>query len=125
MIRKTNALVGLAALVSLICASAGSSLAADAKADLIAREHQCLAAPTLDAEMECYDPTDALVLYDANLPREFDGAKAVRANFAPAYESKDTKMVLSDEHAEVAGKISYTFGIVRMSGTDKSGKPID
>jgi hypothetical protein len=109
MIRATHASVAIAALMGLICAAPVSSHAADAKAELITREHQCLAAPTLDAEMECYDPSEGLVLYDANTPREFDGAKAVRANFAPAYDDiKSPKYDISEEHAEVAGKLGFT-----------------
>jgi ketosteroid isomerase-like protein len=125
--RKTRSLAAIAAALVLISFVLPAPVqAADAKAALIEREHQCLAQTTLDAAMECYDPSDALVLYDANTPREFDGAKAVRTNFQPAYDDmKNPKYDISAEHAEVAAKLGYTFGIVHLTGTDKAGKPVD
>ena len=127
MMRKSRAFVGALVAAALIAWGFGAqALAADAKAKLIEREHQCLAAQTLDDEMECYDPSDGLVLYDANTPREFDGPKAARDNFAPAYtDIKNFKYDISNEHAEIAGKLAFTYGIVHLTGTDKSGKPVD
>ncbi len=125
--RKSRSFRGILAVAALIAWGLGAqALAADAKAELIEREHQCLAAPTIDTAMECFDSGDALVLYDANTPREFDGTKAARANFAPAYEdTKNLRQEISNEHAETAGKLAFTYGIVHMTGTDKSGKPVD
>ncbi len=52
--------------------------------------------------------------------------KRRRANFAPAYEdTKNLRQEISNEHAETAGKLAFTYGIVHMTGTDKSGKPVD
>jgi ketosteroid isomerase-like protein len=125
--RRSRSFAGIFAAAVLVAWGFGAqAFAADAKSQLIERQRQCLAATTLDAEMECYDPGDGLVLYDANTPREFDGSKAVRANFVPAYEDvKGFKYDISNEHAEVAGKFGFTYGIVRFTGTDKAGKPVD
>jgi ketosteroid isomerase-like protein len=125
--RISRSHAGILAVTVLLAWNFGAkAFAADAKAELLEREHQCLAATTVDAEMECYDPSDGLVLYDANTPREFDGPKAVRANFAPAYDDiKNFKYDVSNEHAEIAGKLAFTYGIVHLTGTDKSGKPVD
>jgi ketosteroid isomerase-like protein len=114
-------LIGLAVPVC----SPSNAIAADAKAEILAVERKCLSATTLDDGMKCYDPTDKLILYDADTPRESDGAQAVRAHFAPAYGFKDLKMTMTDEHVVTDGKLALTNGIVHMTGTDKNGKPVD
>jgi ketosteroid isomerase-like protein len=100
--------------------------AADAKAEVIARDHQCLAAKTLDEEMKCYDASNDLTLYDVNTPREFDGPAAVRANFKPTYDNvSNIKMQMSEERVMTDGNLALSTGIVHMTGTDKSGKAVD
>jgi ketosteroid isomerase-like protein len=125
--RTSKGLAGTFAVVALVAWSfGGQALAADAKAELIEREHKCVEAPTVDEAMECYDPGDDLVLYDINTPREFDGAKAVRADFQPFFENfKNPKYDYSNERAILAGKLAFTHLIVHMTATDKNGKAVD
>ncbi|MGD0120844.1 MAG: nuclear transport factor 2 family protein [Candidatus Binatus sp.] len=120
-------LAGTFAVVTLLAWSFGAqALAADAKAELIEREHKCNEAPTLDEALECYDSSDDLVVYDINTPREFDGPKALRADFQPFFDNfKNPKYEYSNERVIIAGKLAFTNLIVHMTATDKSGKAVD
>lgn len=123
----SNGLAGTFTVVALLAWSLGAQVqAADAKAELIEREHKCNEAPTLDEAVECYDPSDELVVYDIHTPREFDGAKALRADFQPFCDNfKNPKYEYSNERVVMADKLAITNLIVHMTATDKNGKPVD
>jgi ketosteroid isomerase-like protein len=127
-LRRPGSLIRTFTAIALLTWSFGArALAAKAqKAELTRQEHKCLAAPTIDGVMQCYDTSDALILYDAVPPREFDGPKAVRADLQPVYGNfKSLKYEFLNEHVVTEGKLGVTYGVVHFSGTDKGGKPVD
>ena len=76
--------------------------------------------------MDCYDNSDALVVYDAGTPREFDGAKAVRGDFQNFLDNnKNFKVEFISLHVVSDGKMGLANSIQRFTGSDKSGKPVD
>jgi ketosteroid isomerase-like protein len=123
----SKGLAGSFAVVALLAWSFGAqALAVDAKAALIEREHKCNEASTLDEAMECYDPSEDLVVYDIHTPREFDGPKALRASFQPFFENfRNPKYEYSNERAFIAGDLAVTNLIVHMTATEKNGKAVD
>ena len=104
----------------------GKALAADSKAEITELEHKCAASSNIDELMDCYDNSDALVVYDAGTPREFDGAKAVRGDFQNFLDNnKNFKVEFISLHVVSDGKMGLANSIQRFTGSDKSGKPVD
>jgi ketosteroid isomerase-like protein len=105
---------------------AEQAFAADAKAQITDLEHKCAAATTLDGAMACEDNSDDLVVYDIGTPREFDGPKAVRADFQNFFDNnKDIKVEFVALHVVTDGKLGFANSIQHLTATDKSGKPVD
>jgi ketosteroid isomerase-like protein len=76
--------------------------------------------------MACYAPGDDLVVYDIGTPREFDGQKAVRADFQNFFDTvKNPKVEFVSLHVVTDGKMALANSVQHFTGTDKSGKPAD
>ena len=116
-------IVGLAAAALVALSFAGQALAADAKAQITALDQKCANAPTLDQAMSCYDNSDDLVVYDVMTPREFDGTKAVRADFQKFFDAnKSFKVEFVTFHVVTDGKLGIANSVQHLTATDKSGK---
>ena len=114
-----------AAIVGL-CFIAPSTSAADSKGEIEALERKCAQAPTADQFMTCYTPSDDLVVYDIGKPREFDGQQAVRADFQKFFDqTKVAKVEFVSLHVVTDGKLALANSVQHLTGTDKSGKPVD
>jgi len=124
---RTIGIVGLVAAAFVTLSFAGPAFAADAKAQITELDQKCASAPTLDAGMACYDNSDELVVYDVGTPREFDGTKAVRADFKKFFDtSKDIKVEFVTFHVVTDGKLGIANSVQHVTWTDtKSGKPGD
>ncbi len=121
-LRHFGAVAAALALLSF----AAQALAADAKAEITNFERKCIAATTADQMMDCFDDSDELVLYDIGTPREFDGPKAVRADFQNVFDNyKNMKIEFVSLHVVTDGKMGLANGIEHMTATDKNGKPVD
>jgi len=125
--RKSGSLVGTLAAAALIaCGFGAQALAADAKAEITELEHKCAAATTVDEAMACFDTSEDLVVFDLSTPREFDGPKAVRADFQNAFDAfKNAKIEFINLHVTTDGKMAVAESVQHITATDKSGKPID
>jgi len=125
--RKSRLIVTTIAAVAFVAFSFGTkALAADSKAEITELEHKCAATANIDEVMDCYDNSDALVVYDVSTPREFDGAKAVRGDFQNFLDNnKNFKVEFISLHVVSDGKMGLANSIQRFTGSDKSGKPVD
>jgi ketosteroid isomerase-like protein len=123
---RTIRIVGLVAAVFVALSFAGQALAADAKAQITELDQKCANAPTIDELMACYDNSDDLVVYDLTTPREFDGTKAVRADFQNFFDYyKNFKIQFVTLHVVSDGKLGVANSIQHMTATEKSGKPFE
>jgi ketosteroid isomerase-like protein len=101
-----------------------AALAADAKAQITDLKHKCAATTSVDELMKCYYSSDELVVYDVGTPREFDGPKAVRADFQNFFDSvKDVKIEFVSLHVVTDGKLALANSHQRFTGVGKDGKP--
>ncbi len=125
---KANAFL-LATVLSAVAAigyAPGICAAADSKAEIEGLEHKCAEAPTVDQFMTCYTPGDDLVVYDIGTPREFDGQKAVRADFQNFFDGmKNSKVEFLSLHVVTDGKMALANSVQHFTATDKGGKPVD
>ncbi|HUA32956.1 MAG TPA: nuclear transport factor 2 family protein [Candidatus Binataceae bacterium] len=126
----TKSKLSLAAIASAICliafATASPAWAADSKAEIEALEHKCAQATSVDELMNCYEPSDDVVVYDIGTPREFDGRKAVRGDFQGFFDTiKNPKVEFVSMHVVSDGKMAMANSIQHFTGTGKDGKPID
>jgi ketosteroid isomerase-like protein len=113
-----------AALLGACCTTPVA--AADPKNEIEALEHKCAEATSVDQLMTCYAPGDDLVVYDIGTPREFDGQKAVRADFQNFFDTvKNPKVEFVSLHVVTDGKMALANSVQHFTGTDKSGKPAD
>ena len=118
-------IVTFAAAVLGACCTAPVA-AADPKNEIEALEHKCAEATSVDQLMTCYAPGDDLVVYDISTPREFDGQKAVRADFQNFFDTmKNPKVEFVSLHVVTDGKMALANSVQHFTGTDKSGKPMD
>ena len=120
-------LAGTFAAIALIASAFGAqAFAADAKAEITELEHKSAAATTVDELMGCYTTSDDLVVYDLSTPREYDGVKAVRADFQNFFDSfKNAKVEFISLHVIPDGKVAAAASVQHITATDKSGKPFD
>lgn len=125
--RKSRSLIGALAGAALIAWGYGAqAFAADANAEITELEHKCAAATTIDEIMGCYTTSDDLVVYDLSTPREYDGPKAVRADFQNFFDNfKNTRIEFVNLHVIPDGKLAAAASVQHMTATDKSGKPFD
>ena len=113
-----------AAVLGAFCVA--SVAAADSKNDIEALEHKCAAATSVDQLMTCYAPGDDVVVYDIGTPREFDGQKAVRADFQNFFDTmKNPKVEFVSLHVVTDGNMALANSVQHFTGTDKSGKPTE
>ena len=118
-------IVTFAAAVLGACCTAPVA-AADPKNEIEALEHKCAEATSVDQLMTCYAPGDDLVVYDIGTPREFDGQRAVRADFQNFFDTmKNPKVEFVSLHVVTDGKMALANSVQHFTGTDKSGKPMD
>jgi len=123
---RTIRIVGLLAAAFVFFSFVGKAFAADAKAQITELDQKCANAPTIDELMACYDNSDDLVVYDVSTPREFDGTKAVRADFKNFFDDyKNFKIEFVSFHVVTDGKLGVANSIQHLTATDKSGKPFD
>jgi ketosteroid isomerase-like protein len=106
--------------------ASAQAIAADAKAEITELEHKFAASATTDEAMSFMEPSDELVVYDLQTPREFDGPAAVRADFQNYFENaKNPKAEFLSLHVITDGKLGVAESIQHFTYTDKSGKTID
>ncbi len=117
--------VALGALIVVAGTSIPPVLAADARSEIAAQWKTCADSATLDELMKCYDTSGDFIIYDLTTPREFDGVEAVRANFAMAFENKNTKIEVLKQHVVSDGKMGFAATIAHMTAIDKNGAPVD
>jgi ketosteroid isomerase-like protein len=124
---KSGLLVGTLAAAALLAWGFGApALAAEPKAEITELEHKCAAAATIDELMTCYDEGEGLVVYDISTPREFDGPKAVRADFQNFFDTfKNPKIEFINLHVTTDGRLGFAESVQHMTATDKNGKPVD
>jgi len=125
--RRSGLSVGvLATAVVLAWSFCAVAHAAGAKAQITALEHKCAAATNADDLMKCYDASDDLVLYDVIPPREYDGPKAVHADFANFFGGvTNPKTEFVDLNVTTDGKLGFARSIQHFTATSKDGKPMD
>ena len=123
---RSRQIVGVIAAALAAMCLARQALAADAKTQITELEHKCAAATSSDELMDCYDNSDEVVVYDLGTPREFDGTKALRSDFQTFFDRyKNVKFDFVSLHVVTDGKMGLANSIQHMTGTDKSGKPVD
>jgi len=122
-----KSLIGIFGALALIGWGFGAqAIAADAKAEITELEHKFAAATTTDEAMSLVDPSDELVVYDLQTPREFDGPAAVRADFQNYFDTaKNPKAEFLSLHVITDGKLGVAESIQHFTYNDKSGKSID
>jgi ketosteroid isomerase-like protein len=117
--------------IAMVCSA---TLTAQAKtsdeAAIKALEARLMAAVTardVDKIMQCYDPGEALFVFDVIPPREYVGASAYRKDwegFLGGFKGP-IKMELTDLDVVTDGKLAFGHNVQHMVATDKDGKPVD
>jgi ketosteroid isomerase-like protein len=122
-----KSIVGIFGALALIGWGFGArAIAADAKAEITELEHKFAESTTTDDAMSFMDPSDELVVYDLQTPREFDGPAAVRADFQNYFDTaKNPKAEFLSLHVITDGKLGVAESVQHFTYTDKSGKSID
>ena len=85
--KNTRLLIVIFAAAVLGASYTAPAAAADPKKEIETLEHKCAEATSVDQLMTCYAPGDDVVVYDIGTPREFDGQKAVRADFQNFFDT--------------------------------------
>ncbi len=126
-------IVGIGALVIAIAwfalARQVSAKAAD-EAEIKALEDQFVGAVNakdVDKIMAVYLADDNLFVFDVIPPRQYVGAKAYSDDWKGFLDGFNgpIKLELSDLSVISDGRLAFSHSIQRITGTDKSGKPVD
>jgi ketosteroid isomerase-like protein len=130
-VTKNAWIIGVFLGIAMVCSAA---LTAQAKtsdvAAIKALEARLMAAVTardVDQIMQCYDPGEALFVFDVIPPREYVGASAYRKDwegFLGGFKGP-IKMELTDLDVVTDGKLAFGHNVQHMVATDKDGKPVD
>ena len=129
MNQRSYCLAALTVLAVCIASSCSPSRAND-EAEINASVQRLIAAMNakdINGIMAYYSPDESLLVFDALPPRQYVGATAYRKDwegFLAAYPG-GVQAEVSDWKAETEGNLGYGHGIVRTSGQDKDGKPLD
>jgi ketosteroid isomerase-like protein len=122
---KSKLVIGTLVAAALMAVGFGAQAsAADTKDEITELEHKCAATTNVDDLMACYTASDDLVVYDLSTPREFDGVKAVRANFQNFFDSFNSeKIEFINLHVIPDGKLAVAASVQHLTAADKSGRP--
>jgi len=129
MHQRSYCLVLLTVLAVCVASSCSPNSAND-EAEINASVQRLIAAMNakdINGIMAYYSPDESLLVFDALPPRQYVGATAYRKDwegFLAAYPG-GVQAEVSDWKAETEGNLGYGHGIVRTSGQDKDGKPLD
>jgi ketosteroid isomerase-like protein len=129
---KRNVWIAVGCLsVTAICAAALTVQAKTSdEAAIKALEARLVAAATardVDKIMQCYDPGEALFVFDVIPPREYVGASAYRKDwegFLGGFKGP-IKIELTDLDVVTDGKLAFGHNVQHMIATDKDGKTVD
>lgn len=125
-----GAAVALAAFVCCSCSNMNSSSNAKDESDIRAsldKEIAAMNAKDLNAIMTYYSPDESLLVFDAVPPRQYAGPAAFRKDFETFLATFPTAIhnEVSDWKVESDGNLAYAHYIVRTTGPDKDGHPLD
>lgn len=125
-----GAVASLAALVCSSCSNMSSSSSANDEAEIRAsldKEIAAMNAKDLNAIMTYYSPDESLLVFDAVPPRQYAGPAAFRKDFENFLATFPTTIhnEVSDWKVESNGNLAYAHYIVRTTGPDKDGHPLD
>jgi ketosteroid isomerase-like protein len=96
--------------------------AGGAKAQIIAFEHKCAEAQTVDEAMACVDKND-VTYYDFTPPLQYAGAEAVRKDLANAMgNAKDLKTTFLDLDVVTDGTLGVANSLQQVTWKTKDGK---
>jgi ketosteroid isomerase-like protein len=115
----------LTGAVALACAlSAPVYAAGGAKAEIIAFEHKCIQAQTIDQAMACFDKND-VEIYDFVSPLKYSGEEAVRQDLAHLFDNAtEIKAEFLELKVVTDGKLGVANSIQYFTWKDKSGKAL-
>jgi ketosteroid isomerase-like protein len=84
-------------------------------------------AKDVDAIMKVYEPGARLFVFDVTPPRQYVGADAYRKDWQDFFAmfNGPVKFTISDLAVAADRNLAYSHSIQRVTGTEKSGKPID
>lgn len=109
--------------------SAEPNVAAETQAinQLFANWQKAFEAKDVDGVMAMYASGDAVTAYDIVPPLQYKGADAYRKDYAEFFAQFDGPLhvEIRDMHVEVGGDVALAYGLERISGKLKSGKPAD
>ena len=84
-------------------------------------------AKDVDGVMAVYAPGAALTAYDIVPPLQYQGADAYRKDYQEFFAQFDGPLHVEvrDEHLEVSRDLAVDYGLERITGKMKDGKPAD
>jgi ketosteroid isomerase-like protein len=125
--KTLRAIAGSLTVLAIFTLAFPAIAAADDQQDISDFEHKLAAATTTDEAIKYYDSGDDVTLFDmSGPPREYDGQKAIRADFDKGFNGlKDLKVEFVELKVVTDGKFGFARSVQHFTAKTADGKPVD